>query len=82
MNSERCITYEVSQMDMPFRVQQHVVGFEIAMNDTLRVDVLQSTAQLGNPKSHRFLSETFPRDMEPKITAIHEIDHDVARTSQ
>lgn len=69
-------------MDMALRVQQHVVGLEIAMDDTLRVDVLQSTTKLSNPEPHRFLGEAFPRDMEPKITAVHEIDHDVARTSQ
>jgi len=65
-------------MDMSFGIQQHVIGLEIAMNDTLRVDILQSTAKLGHPEPYSFLCETLARDMKPKITAIHEIDHKVA----
>jgi hypothetical protein len=47
------------------------------MDDALGVDISQGTTQLGDPKSNRFLREAFSGDVEPQITAVHEIDHDI-----
>jgi hypothetical protein len=64
---------------MSFRIQQHVVRLEITMDDALRVDIPQGTSQLCHPKPHCLLGETLPRNMKPKIAAIHQIHHDVAK---
>ena len=37
-------TYKVSQMDMSIRIQEHIVGLDITVNDALAVDVPQCTA--------------------------------------
>jgi hypothetical protein len=71
-------TYEISQMDVPLGVQQYVIGLQITMNDTLRVNILQGTTKLCHPESHRFLCEALARDMKPEIATIHEIDHNIA----
>lgn len=67
-------------MNMPLRVKQDIVWLDVTMDDSLRVNVPQSATQLSNPESHSLLRETFPRDMEPEVTAIHQIHHNV--TSQ
>lgn len=73
------VTYEISQVDMPLRIQQHIVRLQIPVDDALRMDVPQGTTKLGHPESHRFLRETLPQNMKSKITAIHKIDHDIAK---
>jgi hypothetical protein len=65
-------------MDVSLGIQQHIIGLEITMDDTLRMDIFQGTPQLSYPEPHCLLRETFARDMKPKIAAIHEIDHNVA----
>lgn len=72
------LTYEISQMDMSLGIQQHVIGLEIAMDDTLRMDILQGAAKLGHPEPHCFLREALARDMKSEIAAIHQVDHNVA----
>lgn len=63
---------------MTFRIQQHVIGLDITMDDALGVDVFQGTAEFRGPESHCFLGETFAGNVESKIATIHEIDNDVA----
>lgn len=38
--------YEISQMDVAVRVEQHVVGLDVAVNNVLLVNVAKSAAQL------------------------------------
>jgi hypothetical protein len=65
-------------MDMALRVQQHVVRFQVSMDDSLRMDVLQRTTQLGHPESHRLFRETLSRNVKPEITPVHQVDDNVA----
>ena len=71
-------TYEVCQMHMPTLVQEHVVWLHIPMDDPLRVDVLDGASQFGDPESYRVLGKGLSGDVEAKVTAIHEIHHNVA----
>lgn len=64
---------------MSLRIQQYIVGLEITMDNTLRMDIPQGTSQLCHPKPDSFLGETLPRNMKPKIAAIHQIHHNVAK---
>ena len=63
---------------MPLRVQQNVIRFDVAMNDALRMDIFERAAQLCNPESNSILRKAFPRDMEPQVTTIHQIHHNVS----
>ena len=38
--------YKISQMDVAFVVEQHVVGFDIAVDNVLLVDITKSAAEL------------------------------------
>lgn len=67
-------------MNMPLRVKQNIVRLDVTMDNSLRVNVPQSATQLSYPEPHGLLCETFPRDVETEITAIHQIHHNV--TSQ
>lgn len=63
---------------MSFRIEKHIVRFYVAMNYSLLVDIVQRAAELGDPKPHRIFSEGLAVDVEAEITAIHEVDHQVA----
>jgi len=63
---------------MTFRIQQHIIGLDITMDDALGVDVFQGTAEFRGPESHCVLGETFAGNVESKIATIHEVDNDVA----
>lgn len=76
--SRKAGTYEICQVNMPLRVQQNIIWFDIAMNDALRMDIFERAAQLCNPKSNSILRKAFPRDMEPQVTTIHQIHHNVS----
>lgn len=64
-------------MDVSLRIEKNIVGFEITMNDALRVNISQCTAKFRHPKPYGFFGEAFSRDMETQITAIHKIDNEV-----
>lgn len=64
---------------MSLRIQKYIIGLEITMDDTLRVDVPQGTSQLCHPKPYSFLGETLSRNVKPKIAAIHQIHDNVAK---
>ena len=64
---------------MALRVQQHIIRLDVPVDDALPVDISQGTAQLGNPKPHRFLGEGLSRDMESQVAAGHQVDDDVPR---
>ena len=48
------------------------------MHNALAVDVSQGTAKLGHPKTDCIVCKCFARDVKAKITAIHQVDHDIA----
>jgi hypothetical protein len=64
-------------MDVTLRIEKNIVGFEITMNDALRVDISQCAAEFCHPKPYSFFGKAFSRDVETQITAIHKIDNDV-----
>lgn len=65
-------------MDMSLRIQEDVVRLDIAVDDTLRVDISQRAAYLCDPEPNGVLCEAFSRDMEAQITTIHQIHYNVA----
>ncbi len=48
------------------------------MHDTLCVNVSKCTAELCHPKSHTIIGKGFARNVEAKVTAIHQVYHEVA----
>lgn len=48
------------------------------MNNTLGMDISERAAQLCNPEPNGILCEAFPRNMEPQVTTVHQIHHNVA----
>jgi hypothetical protein len=46
--------------------------------DALLMYVSHRAAQLRYPEAHGFFCEGLPRDVEPQIAAIHQIDHYVS----
>lgn len=67
-------------MDHAVGVEKHVVGLDVPVHDALLVYVPHCAAELGYPEAHRFFCEGLSRDVEPKITTVHQIDHDVPAT--
>lgn len=76
------MAYKISQMDVSFGIQENVIRLDIAMNDTLRVNIPQGATHLSNPEPDGLLRKTFSRDMESQVTAVHQIDHDIASPDQ
>jgi hypothetical protein len=48
------------------------------VHDALLVYVPHRAAQLRDPEADGFFCEGFPRDVEPQIAAIHQINHYVS----
>jgi hypothetical protein len=63
---------------MAFGIEQHVVGLDVPVHDTLLVYVPHSAAELGYPEADCLFCESFARDVESKVTAVHQIDDDVS----
>jgi hypothetical protein len=76
------MTYEVCQVDHAVGIEQHVIGLDVPVHDALAVYVPDCAAKLCYPKPHCFLCKGFPRNVEPKIAAVHQIDHDVSTDCQ
>lgn len=51
-------------MHVAIGIKQDIVGFHIAMNNVLTVNVAECTSQFGNPESHRVFGEGLSRDVE------------------
>lgn len=70
-------SYEISQMDMAIRVEQHVVGLDVTVDDVLLVDVAKSAAQLRDPEANGLLGKGLSRDVEAQVSTRHKIDDNV-----
>lgn len=44
---------ELTNLDVPASIQENVVGLDIAVDDLLRVKVVQATASLSNVRIHK-----------------------------
>lgn len=65
-------------MDMAVRVQQHIVGLDVPVDNALLVDVAHGTPELGHPETHGLFCKCLSRNVESQIAAVHEIDYDVS----
>ena len=65
-------------MNMAFGIKQNIIWLHISMYNTLSVNVSKCTAQLCHPKPHTIVGEGFARNVKAKITAIHQVYHEVA----
>jgi hypothetical protein len=45
-------------------VEEHVVGFDVAVDNVLAVDIAQGTAQLGYPETDSFFCESLSGNVE------------------
>lgn len=77
MTSTTGTAYKVSKVHVAVRVEQDVVGLDVAVDDVLFVDVAESAAQLGDPEANRVLGKGFSRDVEAEVTARHQVDDNV-----
>lgn len=68
-------------MNMTLGIEQHIIRLHIAVDDALGMDILQGTGQLGDPEANGILGKAFPGNMEPEVTAIHQIDDNVTTQS-
>lgn len=64
-------------MHVAICVEKDVVGLDVAVNNVLAVDVAEGTAQLCNPESNGLFCEGLSGDVESKVAAAHEVDHEV-----
>ncbi len=75
-------TYKICQVDVAVRVEQDVVRFDISVHDALLVDVAHGAPKLGHPEPYCLFCKSLARDVESQITAVHEIDYDIAGQGQ
>jgi hypothetical protein len=76
------MTYEVGQMDVAIGIQQHIVRLDVPVHNTLLMYISNGTSKLGYPEPYGLLCECLARDVKAKITAVHQIDHDVSTVGQ
>lgn len=70
-------SYKISKMDMAVRVEQDVVGFDVAVYNVLLVDITKGTTQLRDPEADGIFAEGFARYVEAQVAARHEVDDNV-----
>jgi hypothetical protein len=70
-------TYKVCQVNVAVGVQEYVVGFNIAVDNVVAMNISQSTAQLCYPKADCILCKGFSRNVEAQVASAHEIDDEV-----
>ena len=64
-------------MDVAVRVQQHIIGLNVAVYDVLAVDIAQGAAELGYPEADGFFGKCLARDVKSQVAAAHEVDDEV-----
>jgi hypothetical protein len=57
-------TDKICQVDVALRIEQHVIGFDIPMDDSLLMDISQGTSQLRNPESNCIFRKALSRDVK------------------
>lgn len=65
-------------MHLALGIQEHIVGLDVSMDDALLVDVPYSAAELCYPETHCLLCEGLSRNVKAQVTAVHEVDDNVA----
>ena len=65
-------------MHMAIGVQQHVVRFDVSVNNALLMHVTESAAKLGDPEADGRFGEVLPRDVEAQVSPAHEIDNKIS----
>jgi len=65
-------------MNVPFRVQQDIIGLDIAVYYSLAVDITQGAAEFCHPETNGFFGEGFTGDVKSKIATVHEIHNEIA----
>lgn len=69
-------------MDMPLRVQKHIVRLDITMHDVLSVYVTQCTSKLCNPEPNGLFREGFSGNVKSQVAASHEIHNNVSAIAE
>jgi len=64
-------------VDVTVSVQEYVVGFYIAVDDVVAVNISQSTGQLCYPKANCILCKGLSRNVKTQIASAHEVDDKV-----
>ena len=75
--AETAGTYKIGQVDVAVSVEKDVVGLDISVDYVPAVDIPQGATQLCDPEPDRLLSKGISGDVEPQITACHQVDHKV-----
>lgn len=71
---------EVHELRMALRVDQHVLGLQVAVHDVLRVQVADGGRDLGRVEDRRLLGQPRgPRDPREELPAGHVVHGDVDR---
>ena len=73
------VAYKICQVDMAFRIKQHVVRLDIAMYNALLMDVPHGTTKFCNPELDGIFSECLSRNVKAKVATIHEIDDQISK---
>lgn len=64
MSETMKVTHKIRQVNVTIGVKEHVVGFYIAMNNVVAVNITQSAAKLGYPEANCIFSKCFSRNMK------------------
>jgi len=58
-------------MDVAVGVEEDIVGFYVAVDDILVVDVLQGAAELGYPEANGVLGKSLAGNVKAQVAAGH-----------
>lgn len=75
-----CIT-EIDNLDVELRIQQNIFRFDIAVGDTVTVDVPEGWGELAEDVSCAFLTELFSLIYQPKKLPVLLYFHDIVQYS-
>ncbi len=64
-------------MNVTISVKEHIVGFYVAMDNVVAMNITQSTSKLRYPEADRIFGKRLSRNVKSQIAAAHEIDNEV-----